>query len=685
MSACSRRVSICLLVLLLTVSGSFAAAQTLDVSVIADVGAINGEDLSGALHTQMMQQVDEALKRRAVDYEAIKTPEQIAEYQQKMRDHLMSELGQLPERTPLEANVVGKVDREGYTVEKVIFQSQPGHFVTALYYLPDGEGPFPGVLVPCGHSDKAKGYDSYQRASALLALNGMAVLCYDPIEQGERMQQIDENGNYREWGTRSHCRIGLGSTLVGRNTVTFRVWDGLRAMDYLASRPEVDASRLGCTGNSGGGTMTAYLMAIDKRIQCAAPACYLTNYDRLLNTIGPQDAEQHFHDQIGTGFDHAEFIGIRAPKPTLICCATEDFFDISGTWTTFREAKRLYSRMGYAERVDLVETDQKHGFSIQLREGAARWMSRWLRGVDEPIIEPEIEVLAPEDYQCTPDGQVMLMDGAVDTYAFNRRLNEALRAEREALWTDKAKGLAEMQRITGIRKSDELPSIKTRVVRSDQLLEMNVEQLLLEGEGRVPLPAAMLVPSSPTGEACLYLHEAGKKADEAAVLELVNKGVTVLAVDLPGIGETQPKNGGSYASFLGQQWQDAYIAYMLGTSMLAMRAEEVSRCAAWLKDRMKDIGPEDGRKPLRVVAIGRAGPPALHAMALEPTMADHLTLKQSLTSWESVLDCPECPNRLANVVHAALTAYDLPDLAGCIQDRLAIVEPVDAMGEPTTP
>jgi dienelactone hydrolase len=107
--------------------------------------------------------------------------------------------------------------------------------------------------------------DAYQWVCVQLVKSGMVAFIYDPIDQGERMQLLDADGKARVSGTAAHSRLGVGSILLGRSTATFRIWDGMRALDYLAQRPEVDASRLGCTGNSGGGTLTSYLMALDPR------------------------------------------------------------------------------------------------------------------------------------------------------------------------------------------------------------------------------------------------------------------------------------------------------------------------------------------------------------------------------------------------------------------------------------
>ncbi|MFH1717258.1 MAG: acetylxylan esterase, partial [Planctomycetota bacterium] len=275
------------------------------------------ENIDGTKPGEMMSRYVRGLAQEHFDnwklqYEQRTTPEQIAEYQKRLHEQFIEAIGGLPERTPLNPQVTGVVQREGYRVEKVIFESLPRHYVTALLFLPSGQEsnpPYPGVLVPCGHSSNGKAHDAYQTMGALLALTGMAALVFDPIDQGERSQLL--SALPRLAGTRAHTMLGVSSILLGRNTASFEIWDGMRAIDYLQSRPEVDPARIGCTGNSGGGTQTSYLMALDERIVAAAPSCYITGFERLLDTIGPQDAEQNIYGQIAFGRDHADYLMMR--------------------------------------------------------------------------------------------------------------------------------------------------------------------------------------------------------------------------------------------------------------------------------------------------------------------------------------------------------------------------------------
>jgi dienelactone hydrolase len=637
---------------------------------------IDGVAPKQMMRAYLMQRAQAAFDRREAEYEKLKTPEQVAAYQTRLRQFFVAAIGGFPERTPLNAKVVAKQSFDGYRIEKVIYESQPGHYVTAILYLPNSEPPYPGVLVPCGHSGNGKGAEAYQRASILLAKNGLAALCYDPIDQGERGQLLNEKGKPQAPGTLGHTLLNAGSLLLGRSAATYRIWDGMRSLDYLESRPEIDPKRLGCTGNSGGGTLTSYLMALDGRIQVAAPSCYLTTLRHVQEKIGSQDGEQNIHAQIAQGMDHADYVLMRAPKPTLLCTATHDFFAIDGAWQSFRQAKRLYSRLGFAERVDLVEADEKHGFTTLLRVGAVRWMRRWLLEKDDAITEPEFPVLKDPEIQVTPDGQVMRLPGARSVYDLNRDEETRLAAARKQFWqqTDQRRVLDEVRRLAGIREASKLPPVVCDKLQTLPRDGYRVDKLVLKPEPGIWLPALAFVPDKPNGEATLYLHGDGKAADAAPggpIDALVRQGQVVLAVDLRGVGETQ--GGGAdhgFSRYLGSDWSDAVLADMLATSYLAMRAEDTLQCAGFLAQYAAS------EKPNRVhlVAVGSVVPAALHAAALEADRFASVTLRGGLVSWADVVRSPLTPHPFANLVHGALRVYDLPDLLATLPKEKLTIE-----------
>ncbi|MBN2139010.1 MAG: acetylxylan esterase [Sedimentisphaerales bacterium] len=616
-------------------------------------------------------------------YEQRKSPEQIAEYQKRIRAEFAEAIGDFPQRTPLNPRIVGKVRRKGYRIEKVIFESQPRHYVSALLFLPNKRKgrPFPGVLIPCGHSENGKAYESYQTMAALLAVNGMVALVFDPIDQGERSQLPEKLPSL--WGTKAHTMLGVGSILLGRNTAWFEIWDGMRAIDYLESRREVDGDRIGCTGNSGGGTQTSYLMSLDDRIKAAAPSCYITNiYERILD-LGAQDAEQNIFGQLAFGMDHADYLMLRAPMPIMICAATQDFFDIRGTWQSFRYAKRLYSRMGFAERIDLLENDAPHNYNRLQRQSVARWMSRWLLGRDKPITEPNIVLLSEEETTCAPDGLVMNIEGARSTYDLNRDFEKQLARRRRELWTNTAPAelLERVRKTAGIRPLADIPAPKVEETGVIEGPTCKIHKLILKPEEGIYLPALKFVPEqTPAKGLVLYLHEAGKDADAAEngpIDELLKTGRIVLAVDIRGTGETQQNDKKNYFKpDFGIDGIDVFTAYLLGRSYVGMRAEDILVCTRFLLDSHGDAGPA-----VDIIAIGHVGIPALHAAALEPALFDSVKLKNSLISWANVIESGLSFNQFINTVHEALTTYDLPDLARLLEDRLTIEAPRNALGE----
>ncbi len=418
-----------------------------------------------AFYTWLQAEAKKHFDARRQTVAALKSPDDVRKRQELLKKHFRAALGDLPAKTPLKGQVVGRKQCDGYILERVIYESRPDHHVTANFYLPDGKPSFPGVLMPCGHSANGKAAEAYQRACILMAKNGLAVLCYDPIGQGERVQLLDRMGKPAVKGsTTEHTLTGIGALLVGRETASYRVWDGIRSLDYLASRSEVDPKRLGCTGNSGGGTMTAYLMALDERIVAAAPSCYITSLERLFATLGPQDAEQNITGQVAFGMEHADYVTMRAPKPTLILTGTQDFFDIQGAWTTFREAKLLYGLMGHGERVDLFEYNDIHGFSKPRRVAAMRWMRRWLLNKDDAPTEDDFPIHKDAELQCTRTGQVL--------EDFKGKSVFDLNAERERELAKARKELGREELLKEVRRLLALPSsIKKGEFRQPDSLE----------------------------------------------------------------------------------------------------------------------------------------------------------------------------------------------------------------------
>ena len=615
-------------------------------------------------------------RRKAVD--AFTTADQVLARQKEMRAKWLAAVGPFPEKTPLNAKITGTLERDGYRVEKVIYESRPNHHVTACLYVPTmGKPPYPAILNPSGHNRDAKAGGGNQQVALLAVKNGFVALSYDPIGQGERIQTLDANGKPLMAGTGEHTQVDIGARLVGLCTAHYRIWDGVRSLDYLLSRPEVDPKRIGVTGCSGGGTMTSYLAATDERIVVAAPSCYITSLERLFATIGPQDGEQNIPNQVADGIEHADYLTMHAPNPRLILAASKDFFDQAGTWATFREAKRLFTLLGHSERVDICEVPGGHGYPKLQREAMIRWMRRWLQGVDEPVTEPDLKSEAEKDLWATKSGQVVFDLKGVTVWDLNLQRAKASAAQREAFWKDnpKVKCLDEVKRLAGIRKVGPATAKSAGRVERDGYV---IEKLVIEREGEVPVPALFFVPKPRKGKlpAVLYVDGRGKDCDAklgGPVEEIVKSGRAVLSIDARGFGETAAKKPPRYWS---DEFSIAYIAINLGRPLLGQRVEDALAALGVLAER-----PEVDAAKLSLVGIEAGGPVALHAAALDERIAE-VAVERSIESWMDVVATPQGKGQIGQIVPCALTRYDLPDLVAAIAPRkVEVRKPVDPTGK----
>lgn len=622
-----------------------------DGTLATEVGAVGGVQPGAMLGNYLDQLGFAALDRRQAVYDTLKTPADIAAYQKRLRAYFVQQLGGLPERTPLKPRVVGKLQADGYRIEKVIYESLPGYLVTANLYLPSTPGPYPGVLFSCGHSQNGKALDTYQLACALMARNGLAVLSYDPVGQGERAHFPAVAGTPVP-ATGEHHLLGLRCRLVGIDLARYFIWDGMRGIDYLQSRPDIIPDRIGATGNSGGGTLTSYLMALDDRIACAAPSCYLTGFRRLYETIGPQDFEQNIPGQVGGGLDHGDYLIMRAPKPTLMCVATQDFFDIKGAWDVFREAKRIYTRLDRPESVELVETDEKHGFSVRLREGATRWMCRWLRGVDAPVKEQPVKLPTEKELLCTPEGQVLRVAGA-------RSLFEIL-SEQQKSYQPRRPSAAGVRAVAGVRELSALPSGRPET-RSRFTWQGRVgERVVLNYETGLWIPALHFPAASgaaAAAETIVYIPDGGKKSgvEKGSLAKLLAGGSRLLTVDLPAQGEIRiaDAKGVTSNAFTGRQVKKALL---VSKNLVGLRAEAILVAVRYL----------DAKNGVRLICGAETALAALHAAAIEPALFSSVELPVPALSWAEAVRNPSVPLDVVDLVPRALTAYDVADLVKLI-------------------
>lgn len=320
---------------------------------------------------------------------------------EQRRTELLGMLGlnPLPKRTPLRARVTGTLDRPAYRIEKLVFESSPGLYVTANFYLPKAgaQRSLPTILYLCGHSPHPMGAKTqYQDRAQWFASNGYAVLILDTLEfaEVEGPHHGTHNLHYWHW-------LSLGYTPAG-----VEVWNAIRALDYLETRPEVDMKRVGLTGISGGGAMTWYVAAVDERVAVAAPSCSTFTYgsqaERWLAS-GQCDCIYYINS---SRWDFPMVGALIAPRPLIILSGQKDsIFPPDGYHAAYQRAKRVYDLYagGNSERIREVDEAVPHSDSPLLLAEARQWMQRWLKNDPAPVPveeKPVVVLEKPEDLAC---------------------------------------------------------------------------------------------------------------------------------------------------------------------------------------------------------------------------------------------------------------------------------------------
>src|SRR6266699_655687 len=296
---------------------------------------------------QWMDQIaQQQLERREKAIAEIHTVAGAQRRKHVVREKLMELLGGLPDYNgPLNPRITGRIQNESYTIEKVIFESLPGYFVTANLYRPNQSGRYPGILLQSGHTQEGK--PEGQRLAANLALKGFVVLAFDPVGQGEREQTYDPrvDRSLAGWSVPEHIQAGAQSVLIGESVARYFIWDAKRALDYLVSRPEVDPARLGAVGCSGGGALTAFIGALDPRLKAVAPACFIDSYRMLFAGPNP-DSEMSPPHLLFSGLDMADYVELSAPTSWLILATEGDYFTPDGAKLVYEEARRWFGLYG---------------------------------------------------------------------------------------------------------------------------------------------------------------------------------------------------------------------------------------------------------------------------------------------------------------------------------------------------
>ena len=591
------------------------------------------------------------LDRRAATIAKVADTTQAAQRQAYVRAKILELIGGLPDYTgPLNARVTGQLERPGFVIEKVIFESLPHLYVTANLYRPNRPGKFPGVLLPLGHWDYGK--PAVQQTAGNLALKGFVVLTYDPLGQGERLQIYDKRyeGSLAGGSTEQHLLAGAQSALIGQSFARYRIWDAKRALDYLVSRPEVMADRIGCTGCSGGGTVTTYISALDARIKVAAPACYINSW-RLLFSGPTGDSEQTFNKFISSGLDLPDYIELFAPKPWLMLSTREDFFPLEGARMAYEEGSKWYGLYNAKEKLKWAIGPGGHGTPLVLREAIYDWMIRWLKDGNGSATEQDVPTVAEHELFATKTGQVADISGSRDV---SDLISDDLKRQR------KPGTRAELQEM--LRTLVDPPGAAPRVTSSGAEITFETEPgLELSGT----LFASKRFASKRNGRGPAVLMIETSRQIPARAIELANQGETVLVLVPRGLPAAD------YARRFSGDWLPNVRAWLIGRNLPAMRAHDILNGFQLLAAR-DDVDPTR----IRAEASGIAGTWLLIAAALEPKLAS-VKVDRTPYSFQAAFDNPLTRDLHSAVIPGFALHWDLPDLT---TDRTTWIDPVDWLG-----
>ena len=422
-----------------------------------------------------------------------------------VRKKFLEMIGGLPERTPMNPVVTKVLHRDGYRIENVMYESRPNFWVTANLYVPTtGKGPFPGILSPSGHYEDASRSSAYQLAHLNLVKNGFVVLAHDPIGQGERRLYWNTTTRMMIGSTiDEHSIFGQLMWMLGESETQYFAWDCIRSIDYLLTRAEVDASKIGCTGHSGGGFQTILTMVLDPRLKCAAciePGGY--HFWPLEVTpgtfINPGDAEEDWFPGATNGVDICDLYQSFAPRPLLLAVETyaNKQFEAGATQI------RAYYHLFHAEdKFTTVEATDAHYWTLKLRLAATDWFCRWFYDHPGPSEEGELTVEPIENLFCTPTGSVIDAHLGDTLQSIILKQQEALPPKRSVPKTSaelesyRAEMRGELAQL--IRYTKPAPPFGVRLLRTTPRMGFHIEKLEFLSEPEIYIPTWVFVPNHP--------------------------------------------------------------------------------------------------------------------------------------------------------------------------------------------
>lgn len=631
---------------------------------------------AGSLNSRMTQLAFRQLDQRRQKISQLKTAADWKKRQEEVKKILLESIGGFPERTPLNPVVTGVAERDGVKVEKLYYESLPGYYVTAALFTPVSySGKLPAIVYCSGHSTNGFRSDTYQRAILNYVKKGFAVLAFDPVGQGERVQYLTPDGSSRMGPTHEHSYPGSQVFMTGVSPARYFIWDGIRAIDYLQTRPEIDGGRIGITGRSGGGTQSAYIAALDDRVLAAAPECYTTTFEMLLRSIGPQDAEQNFLYSIEKGFDIPDLTELRAPKPTLLITTYNDFFSIQGARDVYQEARQAFKALGREEHLAMAEDEAGHASTLRNREAAYAFFRKYLSNPGSSA-ETDVSIFREDELYVTPTGKVYESLGGKD-------LREVHLAGMPPASRQSAPGPEELRKLVHAKVGELTGPKSGRSLYSGRITRegYSIEKYLVAGPGDVFLPVLYFKPVSGTKPAIVLANDGGKQeaAQKGRLADrLAREGHPVILPDLSGFGELKdtelPGGDARIEEVSLNLW---YLGLLTNRTLIGYRISELQSVLGFAKD----ILPEG--TGISLIGAGTLSAEVLHLAVLSPGLFQKIALIGPLTSYESVIKSRDFRTRFVpSSIAGAWPEYDLPDLVSALPEgKILVTDARDGSGK----
>lgn len=635
------------------------------VFVIKTSAQINSNALSWRMNTaynnHLLRDVNQQYNNRDKAFaEALKSKESLLKYRDNCIKKYKKIIGDCPEKSSLNSQVVGISQYDGFRIEKIIFESLPQRYVTAALYIPDGDGPFPVSLSLCGHG--LRGKTPASRAAILFALNKIAVLVVDPVGQGERIQFVDkESKSLTRGATTEHTILNMGANLVGTSVAAYEYWDNHRAIDYLETRTDIDKNRIGVFGSSGGGTQATYMLGLDKRIKVATVCSYFTQRKRVLDVYGASDGCQHIPYEGREQLELADFVLMMAPKPVLIMSGKYDFVDFWGATQAFNDLKSAYSILGSPEKTSFFSVESGHGMPKPKREAMASWFKKWFYNDDIPVFETKTVSVPFEDLKCTTTGQVItsIKDNiSIPEYQF-QLFKDYEKNRTVFLKNDETLIKEKVLELLGIKNSNEKIDILPTGTSSTRKYDLYKYQINKARE--MPVPCLVLIPENINEKSniVLYLNESGKQAilsNESMIDSYINQGTILVLADLRGFGETADPSNLNDSKYWNWEYRNAMASMHIGKPIMGQRVTDIMSILDFI-DKTTNLKDRN----ITLIANGLYGPTAIHATYLD----QRITITEvcrSIKSFSEYLENPLQKDIYTNVLYGVLKYYDLKDI-----------------------